>query len=471
MLPPDLEREPLIDGQPLHDGQRAIWQSGRRILAIFAGWRSGKTELGPHWFLREMQRCGPGDYAVIAPTYPLLDNKSRPALLRVLKSKLGDKAYTVSGDILTMTDYGQLRLWGEVRGDTRVLFRHGTRADAIEAFDGIALWVDEAGQLDDDLWEAIQARVSISQGRILMTSRPYRINYYVKLIWRRVCDRLGNRLPTAPDDTEVVNFPSIANPAFPAEEFEKQRNLMPAWKFALKFLGLPTKPAGAVYDCFNPWVGELDGQAGHLFRIGENEYIPPEWPRYMGVDFGPDNTAALKVAGEREWIEERQEWGEMTGRFLVYAEYHGGGRTPRQHIAEVMSEGVYDPERRKDFSAWGGAKSEEGWRGWWAEQGLPVAEPIIREVELGIMHVYAMFRRGDLLISDSCTRLIEQLESYSYKLNDEGDPVGDGSLEILHKSTYHLADALRYVAPGLVVQPISGYSRKRAEPAFAYNVP
>jgi hypothetical protein len=45
-----------------HPGQVKAWDSRKRIVAIIAGGRSGKTSFAPMWLHREMQRQGPGDY-------------------------------------------------------------------------------------------------------------------------------------------------------------------------------------------------------------------------------------------------------------------------------------------------------------------------------------------------------------------------------------------------------------------------
>jgi hypothetical protein len=101
----------------------------------------------------------------------------------------------------------------------------------------------------------------------------------------------------------------------------------------------------------------------------------------------------------------------------------------------------------------GGAKSEGNWRTDFRAAGLPVAEPEIVEttattsnrpsssVEVGIGRVYAAFRRNEIAVFDDLPFLLDELESYSRKIDDVGNPQD----EIEDKSTYHVLDAVRYI--------------------------
>src|SRR5512140_626244 len=51
-----------------HPGQLQAWNSTARFIAVLAGAQGGKTSFGPHWLLREIVRCGPGDYLIVTPS-------------------------------------------------------------------------------------------------------------------------------------------------------------------------------------------------------------------------------------------------------------------------------------------------------------------------------------------------------------------------------------------------------------------
>lgn len=429
----DFEQEPKAlhdDGKyyPLHEKQRDAWNSDRRYVAIFAGNQSGKTVLGPPWLAREMQRRGPGDYGVIGPTYPMLDNRARPELERFFEG-----LYRSSGDELVITEEGERALWGSKQPrESRILFRHAQNPESIEAMVLKGLWVDEPGQIDDAVWRAIQPRIMANRARVLLTSRPMLFNWYVSEFWHGVIDEVTlERLPSAPDDRDTINYPTWANPNHDPDLLVSEKLVLTDSEYRMRYLGIPTRPAGAVYDCFDERV--------HVYR--ETMVIPEEWPRYVGLDFGPQNTAAVIIAGEREQLPNGR-WGDMTGRFYAYREYHGGSRTVEEHV-QIITEGK--PER---YHASGGNKTgEQGWRGYFTRCGLTVHEPRERLVEVGIQYVYRLIKTGRLFVSKDCPGLITDLKTYAYKLDDQGNSTG--KLDPQTKSKFHFADALRGIAQTL----------------------
>ena len=89
----------------------------------------------------------------------------------------------------------------------------------------------------------------------------------------------------------------------------------------------------------------------------------------------------------------------------------------------------------------GGSKSEGQWRREFQVAGLPIREPRISEVEVGIQRVYGLFKANQLYVFDTCVGLIDELQSYSRKLDSNGEPTED----IADKATYHRLDSLRYI--------------------------
>jgi len=99
----------------------------------------------------------------------------------------------------------------------------------------------------------------------------------------------------------------------------------------------------------------------------------------------------------------------------------------------------------------GGAGSEQQWREEFRAAGLPVLEPEVMDssatarnassVEVGISRVYAAISAGELKFFDDLEGITDELESYSRKLDERGEPTD----EIEDKSSFHGLDALRYV--------------------------
>ena len=398
-----------------HRGQWRAWQSLARIVAVIAGTQSGKTVFGPLWLHREMQQRGPGDYLVATPTFPLLELKALPAFRGLFEDVLCLGRYRSSPvRRFDLSRFGQEMLWGDSGKDyeTSVYFGHASDPESLESMTIKAGWLDECGQKKFKLasWQAIQRRVSIWMGRLLLTTTPYFLNWLKTQIWdQRKSD----------PDIEVINFRSIDNPAFPKEEYERARRLLPEWKFRMFFLGLFTKPAGLIYGSFNEDV--------HKIRPFS---VPREWPRALGLDFGGVNTVGLFYAnrpGSDKWV--------------LYREYKAADRTAAGHVA-ALAQG----EPVGSDGAWlrplcfGGSWSESQWRREFRAAGLDVRPPVIKDVEVGIDRVYGAHQEDRIEVFESCTGYLDEKATYSRVLDENDEPTE----EIEDKEKFHHMDAERY---------------------------
>lgn len=372
-----------------------------------AGTQGGKTSYGPFWLLDEIRRCGAGDYLVATPTFPLLEVKLLPEFLRLFSEQMNLGTYTASPiRKFVLSGEGEARLFGsEQTQPTRIIFGHAQDPDSLESATAKAAWLDEAGQKKFRLgsWEAIQRRLSIHRGRVLITTTPYTLG------WLKT--KLHDPAKAGADDIDLVQFESIQNPAFPIEEFEEQRAKLPAWKFNMMYRGLFERPAGMIYDVFD--------ESRKVARFD----IPDGWLRVVGLDFGGVNTVAVFLAMDPETL-----------NLYAYREYKAGGRTAAGHAAHLKEPGL----RR----ACGGSWSEGQWRDEFAAAGFPIQKPPIKDVEVGIDRVYSLLASGRLFVFDDLDGLINDLEGYSRVLDANGDPTE----QIEDKASFHYCDALRYIA-------------------------
>jgi hypothetical protein len=415
-----------------HPGQQRAWDETKRIVAIIAGAQSGKTSFGPAWLLREMQRKGPGDYMVVTPTSILADRKVLPSFQRLFEKKLKLGTYVNHKKKFIFSPAGARNLFGrDPDEETVVFFGHAGNPESLESATAKAAWLDEAGQRGFRLasWEAIQRRVAYHQGRILISTTPYDLGW----LKQKVHDpwvEAGKEHPYI----QVIRFDSTENPGFSAEEFERARNTLPPWKFDLFFRGQFCRPAGLIYDSFDAVTMKIRPCA-----------IPDRWHRYMGLDFGGINTAAVFLAEDPD-----------TKKLYVYREYHPRKTlTAKDHVAALLKgEPKDDLGRYKIPHAVGGSGSEDQWREEFRAAGLPVAEPQVMEtagtgqgsiVEVGINRVYAAFKNKQVYVFNTCEGLLDELESYSRELDESGE----ATEKIEDKSNFHHLDALRYVLPNL----------------------
>lgn len=386
----------------LHPGQTRTWDSIARFVVMLAGTQGGKTEFGVDWLRREIEKKGAGDYLAVTATFPLLKLKMLPAFLYVFDTLLVLGIFKESDKVFISHDrHHGAEAW-------RVIFGSATNPESIESATAKAAWLDEAGQkqFKREAWEAIQRRLSIHQGRALFTTTLYGLGWLKTEIY--------DKWQAGDKDIEVIQFESTLNPAFPKEEFERARSLLPRWKFNLFYKAQYDKPAGLIYDAFDTAT----------CKIGRFP-LPKEWPRFVGHDFGGANPAAMFYAQDP-----------ATGYFYAYHEYlPGPGRSTHEHVEEFkkITAGTNVLKRA------GGSHQEEEIREAYRAHGWPIQEPKVKGVEAQIDRVYALHKLNKLFAFNDLYAYLDEKLSYSRKLDENYNPTE----EIEDKERYHLMDSER----------------------------
>ncbi len=396
-----------------HGGQMAAWEREEDTVLLLCGTQSGKTVFQPWWMLREMQRRGPGDYGAASPTFKLMYRKLLPEYRRVFLS-LGLGRFIESPiPRFEFSEAGLMKVFGRADEPCVLHFCHASNSDSLESMTLRGFASDECGQrgFAATSFEAIDRRLAISGGRHLMGSTPYDWGYLKAQVY--------DRWLAGDSSIAVINFSSLMNPAFPASRYERARSRMPKWRFEMMYDGKFTKPAGMIYDCF-------DRSTCCVPRFP----IPPTWRRYVGLDFGVVNTAAVFAA-----------YDPGLDRYVVYRTYLKG-QIPvsgaEGHVSNLLLGEAGPP------LCFGGAWSEDDWRADFLSAGLSVLRPPVRDVEAGIQSVYSLLKTGRLVFFDDLERLISEVLVYSREVNEQGEPL----LAIADKHSFHRADALRYLCVG-----------------------
>ena len=381
-----------------HRHQTRAWESTRRFISLLMGTQGGKTEFVPHWMHREIEQQGPGDYLAISATFPLLKIKMLPAFLHVFRDVYHLGTYQKADKIFEFHD-----------SSTRIIFGSATNPEQMESATAKAAVLDEAGQnqFRRDTWDAVLRRLSINEGRVLIATTLYGLGWLKTEVYDRWKD--------GDEDFDVIQGDSIDNPAFPESEYYRAQRTMPQWKFNLFYRGMFERPAGLIYDSFDEQVCKI-----RRFKLN------PDWPRYTGHDFGPQNTAAV-------WYAEDP----ATGFFYCYRAIKEGGMSAHEHAQKYkdLSEGENIVRRV------GGARHEEGWRESFTAAGWPIMAPDEFEVEIGINRVYGWHKTNKLFVFDDVGLYLDEKTTYSRVLDDNFQPTE----KISNKSAFHLMDAERYI--------------------------
>jgi len=408
-----------VDGDSIqlnfHAGQWRAWDSVKRFVCVLAGTQGGKTSFGPLWLFREITKRGPGDYIVAAPTFPLLEKKLIPEFLRYFAKYLRLGRYNRSTKTFTFSKSGNRRVFGDdsAEAETRVFFGHASNPDSLESATAKAAWLDECGQkqFKQASWEALLRRLSLAIGRALLTTTIYRMGWIKKLLYD-VWERFGRNHP----EIDIISFASTLNPAFPQEEYDRARRVLPAWKFRMFYQGLYTRSAGLIYTKFD--------KARHMI---DRFPIPKHWKRYVGVDFGGVNTAAVFYAKNPD-----------KKQVIAYRVYRGGNLTSAEHAKRIKA-------NEPLLAGFGGARSEGQWRREFGAAGLPLRKPVVKEVDVGIDRVDAAHANDGVLVFSDLADYLDEKENYSYVVDEDGNVLD----EIEDKNKFHVMDSERYIIPFL----------------------
>lgn len=396
----------------LHEAQSKVWQSDRRFTALIAGTQSGKTSYAPWHLWKWVRQFGSGDYLAATASYDLFKLKMLPEMLNTFEHVLRIGRYWAGDKIVELQDPTTGKFWASRADDRmwgRIILRSAQAPGGLESASVLAALLDEAGQDDFTLaaWEAVLRRLSLSQGPVFIGTTPYNLGWIKTEIYDRW--RAGH------SDYLVVQADSTVNPAFPQAELERARETLPAWKFNMFYRGQFGRPAGMIY-------GDYD-ESLHLI---DPFPIPLEWPRYVGLDFGANNTAKL-------WLAEDV----ARDALYVYRESLEGGKTTQEHVNDALKHATTERVVR-----WvGGSHSETQQRRDWGAAGIRVHESPIVDVEAGIDRVIQLFKQNRLFIFNTCRGLMDELGRYSRVIDDMGQPTE----KIKDKETFHRLDALRYI--------------------------
>jgi len=407
----------------LHAGQQQVWKSKRRTIAMIAGTQSGKTSFGPWWLKREIDSCGAGDYLVVTSSFDLLKLKLLPELLKVYTHILGIGRYWAGDKVIELKNPATGEFEATNASDpmwSRIILRSASAESGLESATAKACWADEAGQDDFPLsaYEAIMRRLSLSMGRMLITTTPYNLGWLKQQIF--------DRWQKGDSTMDVIQYASTLNPNFPREEFEAARERLPGWKFRMFYMGLFERPAGLIYSDF---IDARREKGGHKVESFE---IPHEWPHYVGIDPGAPNMASW-------WMTH-----DITHDiYYVYRVTMEGKKSTREHAEDFKN---YARRNQYNVVLWTvGAKSEEQQRLDFKEHIPNAVEPPIHDVEAGIDRIISLLRQHRIFFFEDdgfngMDGLFDEFATYSRVLDDNGD----ATEKIKNKEKYHRLDSGRY---------------------------
>ena len=131
------------------------------------------------------------------------------------------------------------------------------------------------------------------------------------------------------------------------------------------------------------------------------------------------------------------------------------GHPVKDFVADLFQMSGYTRDGRSQAGAesifgWCcGAKSERDWRAEFLACGLPVVEPPVTDVWVGIDAINDLFKSQRLVIHDCCPQLLAEIPDYRRVRARDGyftDNIED-------KDRYHSNDSLRYLVVYIMEAP------------------
>lgn len=337
------------------------------------------------------------NFIITAPTYKVMQQATLPAFLNSME---GYGEYHKGDSIFKM--HGGGTAW----------LRTATDPDSIIGITNVrGIWGDEAGKYSLYFWENIQARASIKECQIILTTSPYTINWVFKELIKPY--QSGMRR----DEIELIQARSNENPHFPEKEFERKRQTMDPRRFNMVYGGEFNKMEGLVYDCFS-----------HDQHLTEARTLPGETRYIAGVDWGYTSPAAIVIlavtpSGHYFVVDEHYETQLTIGAMVEI-----GRRKQRVFGIERFYCDPSSPANIEEFN----------------RAGL-TALKADNEIRIGVDRVYQLLKEGKLQFFEGrCKYLVDEMESYHYP--DDPDIDGNKDVKELNpvKQDDHALDAMRY---------------------------
>jgi phage terminase large subunit len=333
----------------------------------------------------------------------------------------------VLGDDAPVRVYGGDKAqWFDYPTDSRIWVTGLDKAGKVLSAEHDIIYVNQAEELSLMDWETLTTRTTGRAGNMPYSQTIGDCNPAAPTHWIKSRAKEGKLtlFESGHKDNPELYDPKTGQITRQGEQRIGRLKNLSGSRLMRLYHGLWAAPEGAIYDVF-------DEEKHRVAAFGP----PVTWPRAVGIDPFGAHIAAVWLA-----------YDPQSAILNVYREY----REPFGLTTAGHAENVKRLSFNESVFAWVcGAKSERAWRLEWETAGIPVIEPPITDVWVGIDRVYQLLKDFRLVIHDSCPGLLSEIGDYRRKL----DKTGQATEKIEDKESYHLLDALRYVVAWLTESP------------------
>lgn len=411
--------------------------------AAICGSQSGKTTVGAVWAgLRtqeEIQRAfskkdKPRPGLIGAPTYKIL---SQSTLIKFWEQFPHLQKYYKRQESVIEIPY--LDKKGENQIYT-IFIRSFDRPLTVEGMSPGWAWLDEFGQCDSLAWAVVKTRMTVTGGKIFITTTPYNMGFLYREVYQPVKEGIEERMSlytwSAYDladffDTLAKNKTGEDKVSLQLkakgirEHLDAEKKTNPPELFASRYLGQFARMTGLVYN------------------MPEQAYVQRDnfrWDKVIGgIDWGYRANAAVGVYGLLndawyvigEWAQREKTTDEIIDAAKNLQEEFGVSRwyadsaSPEKIKQANKGTGLYVLAYKKKRYQTGPSGSSTS------------------SIQYGVGYIQQLVREGRLKVFDDLVLHKDEFESYHYP--EDPKP---GREDMPEKGNDHLMDAMRYAIIG-----------------------
>jgi hypothetical protein len=337
----------------------------------------------------------------------------------------------------------------EVEGQIKkypIFVRSFDRPLGVEGMSPGWAWLDEFGQCDQLAWNVVKTRMTVTSGKIFITTTPYNTGFLYRDIYLPAKEGIDNRMSLYTWSAyDLADF---------FEDLSKSEKGEEAIEYGLKAVQIrehlnAEKRALVPEEFAKRYMGEFSRMTGLVYNLTDSHYINREtkrWDKVIGgIDWGYHHPAVgvYGLSGDTWYI--IGEWGgtrnttdeivdackELQEEFGV-SRWYADSANPEKIVQANRGTGLYVVGFKKVKKSFG-------------HHNAPQNGSTRSSIEFGISYINQLIREGRLKVFDDLSYHRNEFESYHYP--DEPQP-GKEDLPDKKDGNDHFMDAMRYAITG-----------------------
>jgi len=415
-----------------------------QFAAAICGSQSGKTTVGAVWaglrIQEEMKSAKPRPGLIGAPTYKILNQST---LQKFWEQFPHLQQYHKRQESVIEIPYQNKK--GEQKVYS-VFIRSFDRPLTVEGMSPGWAWLDEFGQCDSLAWTVVKTRMTVTGGKIFITTTPYNMGFLHREVYQPVKEGIETRMSLFnwsaydlatffEEESKKVTGETSIEYALKSksirEHLDSEKKALPAEMFASRYMGQFARMTGLVYNVpdtsfiprddydFDRVIGGIDWGFHHpavgVYGLkGDKWYVIGEWAQTQKT--------------EDEIIQAAKNLQEEFGVSRWYAD----SAAPQSIKAANKGTGLYVVPFQKKKKSLSNDKTGNK----------------VSSIHHGVSFIQQLVREGRLKIYDDCVLHRDEFMSYHYP--EEPTP---GMEDIPEKGNDHFMDAMRYAIMGYAPNP------------------